>query len=89
MLILQPLSQVPFHLHGPHGVLRHLEYLLETKGSAVVCVAEGAGQVTHMILLVLILEKICIVTSEPFNLELFFCSLILESTISSIFFDQS
>ncbi|KAK1370846.1 ATP-dependent 6-phosphofructokinase [Heracleum sosnowskyi] len=38
------IPEVPFHLHGPHGVLRHLEYLLETKGSAVVCVAEGAGQ---------------------------------------------
>ncbi|KAF5957858.1 hypothetical protein HYC85_005083 [Camellia sinensis] len=36
--------EVSFNLHGPHGVLRHLKYLLETKGSAVVCVAEGAGQ---------------------------------------------
>ncbi|KVI08670.1 Phosphofructokinase [Cynara cardunculus var. scolymus] len=35
---------VPFELHGPHGVLSHLKYLLETKGSAVICVAEGAGQ---------------------------------------------
>ncbi|XP_062103168.1 pyruvate kinase 2-like [Humulus lupulus] len=38
------LPEVPFHLHGPHGVLRHLKYLIETKGSAMVCVAEGAGQ---------------------------------------------
>ncbi|XP_073121425.1 ATP-dependent 6-phosphofructokinase 5, chloroplastic [Henckelia pumila] len=38
------IPEVPFNLHGPHGVLNHLEYLLETKGSAVVCVAEGAGQ---------------------------------------------
>ncbi|XP_057492667.1 ATP-dependent 6-phosphofructokinase 5, chloroplastic-like isoform X3 [Actinidia eriantha] len=38
------IPEVPFNLHGPHGVLRHLKYLLETKGSAVVCVAEGAGQ---------------------------------------------
>ncbi|KAM7523792.1 hypothetical protein LguiA_013694 [Lonicera macranthoides] len=38
------IPEVPFHLHGPHGVLSHLKYLLETKGSAVVCVAEGAGQ---------------------------------------------
>ncbi|KAI3409585.1 uncharacterized protein J3R85_019126 [Psidium guajava] len=38
------IPEVPFHLHGPHGVLRHLKYLIETKGSAVVCVAEGAGQ---------------------------------------------
>ncbi|XP_019182840.1 PREDICTED: ATP-dependent 6-phosphofructokinase 5, chloroplastic [Ipomoea nil] len=38
------IPEVPFNLHGPHGVLRHLKYLLETKGSAVLCVAEGAGQ---------------------------------------------
>ncbi|KAK1278692.1 hypothetical protein QJS04_geneDACA019637 [Acorus gramineus] len=38
------IPEVPFELHGPHGVLRHLQYLIETKGSAVVCVAEGAGQ---------------------------------------------
>ncbi|KAL2569209.1 hypothetical protein AAZV13_18G114700 [Glycine max] len=38
------IPEVPFNLHGPHGVLSHLKYLLETKGSAVVCVAEGAGQ---------------------------------------------
>ncbi|KAG9141817.1 hypothetical protein Leryth_013943 [Lithospermum erythrorhizon] len=38
------IPEVPFNLHGHHGVLSHLKYLLETKGSAVVCVAEGAGQ---------------------------------------------
>ncbi|CAN4090021.1 unnamed protein product [Withania somnifera] len=38
------IPEVPFNLHGPHGVLRHLKYLLEKKGSAVVCAAEGAGQ---------------------------------------------
>ncbi|KAF9599456.1 hypothetical protein IFM89_038550 [Coptis chinensis] len=38
------IPEVPFHLHGPHGVLKHLEYLIEKKGLAVVCVAEGAGQ---------------------------------------------
>ncbi|KAK6154185.1 hypothetical protein DH2020_013824 [Rehmannia glutinosa] len=38
------IPEVPFNLHGPNGVLSHLKYLLETKGSAVVCVAEGAGQ---------------------------------------------
>ncbi|KAL4579706.1 hypothetical protein LXL04_015865 [Taraxacum kok-saghyz] len=38
------IPEVPFELHGPHGVLKHLKYLLETKGSAVICVAEGAGQ---------------------------------------------
>ncbi|KAL2246646.1 ATP-dependent 6-phosphofructokinase 5, chloroplastic [Sesamum indicum] len=38
------IPEVPFNLHGPQGVLSHLKHLLETKGSAVVCVAEGAGQ---------------------------------------------
>ncbi|XP_024005085.1 ATP-dependent 6-phosphofructokinase 5, chloroplastic isoform X2 [Eutrema salsugineum] len=38
------IPEVPFNLHGPHGVLKHLKYLIETKGSAVICVAEGAGQ---------------------------------------------
>ncbi|KAL7617237.1 hypothetical protein Lser_V15G02900 [Lactuca serriola] len=36
------IDKVPFELHGPHGVLKHLKYLLETKGSTVICVAEGA-----------------------------------------------
>ncbi|KAG1334622.1 ATP-dependent 6-phosphofructokinase 5, chloroplastic [Cocos nucifera] len=38
------IPEVPFNLHGPNGVLNHLKYLIETKRSAVVCVAEGAGQ---------------------------------------------
>ncbi|CAL0311864.1 unnamed protein product [Lupinus luteus] len=38
------IPEIPFNLHGPHGVLSHLKYLIETTGSAVVCVAEGAGQ---------------------------------------------
>ncbi|XP_040994995.1 ATP-dependent 6-phosphofructokinase 5, chloroplastic-like isoform X2 [Juglans microcarpa x Juglans regia] len=38
------IPEVRFNLHGPHGILQHLKYLIETKGSAVVCVAEGAGQ---------------------------------------------
>ncbi|KAG2319090.1 hypothetical protein Bca52824_012303 [Brassica carinata] len=38
------IPEVPFNFHGPDGVLKHLNYLIETKGSAVVCVAEGAGQ---------------------------------------------
>ncbi|KAJ4890794.1 hypothetical protein Rs2_30542 [Raphanus sativus] len=38
------IPEVPFNLHGPNGVLKHLKYLIETKGSAVICVAEGAGQ---------------------------------------------
>lgn len=42
------IPEVPFNLHGPDGVLKHLNYLIETKGSAVVCVAEGAGQVLNI-----------------------------------------
>ncbi|QCD90695.1 6-phosphofructokinase [Vigna unguiculata] len=38
------IPEVPFNIHGPRGVLSYLKYLIETKGSAVVCVAEGAGQ---------------------------------------------
>lgn len=37
--------KVPFTLEGPSGVLQHLEHLIKSKGFAVVCVAEGAGQV--------------------------------------------
>lgn len=39
--------KAPFKLEGPNGVLVHLEYLLKTKGNAVICVAEGAGQVSY------------------------------------------
>ncbi|KAH9609834.1 hypothetical protein KSS87_006656 [Heliosperma pusillum] len=38
------IPEVPFTLDGPSGVLQHLEHLIRTKGAAVVCVAEGAGQ---------------------------------------------
>ncbi|KAL5230111.1 hypothetical protein ABZP36_028887 [Zizania latifolia] len=38
------IPEVPFTLDGPNGVLRHLEHLIETKGFALICVAEGAGQ---------------------------------------------
>ncbi|XP_077224548.1 ATP-dependent 6-phosphofructokinase 5, chloroplastic-like [Tasmannia lanceolata] len=38
------IPEVPFSLEGSYGVLRHLEHLIQTKGSAVVCVAEGGGQ---------------------------------------------
>lgn len=38
------IPEVPFTLDGPNGVLRHLEHLIETKGFALMCVAEGAGQ---------------------------------------------
>ncbi|KAL6009255.1 ATP-dependent 6-phosphofructokinase 5, chloroplastic [Asimina triloba] len=38
------IPEVPFKLDGPYGILRHLEHLLRTEGSALICVAEGAGQ---------------------------------------------
>ncbi|KAL9670590.1 hypothetical protein QQ045_008143 [Rhodiola kirilowii] len=38
------IPEVTFKLDGRYGLLKHLEHLIETKGSAVVCVAEGAGQ---------------------------------------------
>uniref|UniRef100_A0A0E0ES75 ATP-dependent 6-phosphofructokinase n=2 Tax=Oryza meridionalis TaxID=40149 RepID=A0A0E0ES75_9ORYZ len=38
------IPEVSFTLDGEHGVMRHLEHLLEKKGFCVVCVAEGAGQ---------------------------------------------
>lgn len=38
------IPEVPFTLDGPNGVLQHLEHLIRTKGAAMVCLAEGAGQ---------------------------------------------
>jgi len=36
--------EVPFHLDGPNGFLKHLQSRLERRHHAVICVAEGAGQ---------------------------------------------
>lgn len=38
------IPEVKFTLGGHEGMLQHIQYLLETKGRAVICVAEGAGQ---------------------------------------------
>ncbi|XP_078164415.1 ATP-dependent 6-phosphofructokinase 5, chloroplastic-like isoform X1 [Carex rostrata] len=38
------IPEVPFNLDGESGVLAHLEQLIEKKGFAMICVAEGAGQ---------------------------------------------
>lgn len=38
------IPEVPFQVDGPHGVLKYIEEVVERKGHAVVCVAEGAGQ---------------------------------------------
>lgn len=39
------IPEVPFKLEGPTGLLAYLESVIENKGHAVVCLAEGAGQV--------------------------------------------
>ncbi|KAG2487968.1 hypothetical protein HYH03_013408 [Edaphochlamys debaryana] len=42
---LSPLSpMVSFTMDGPHGLLAYLGAVIDRKGHAVVCVAEGAGQ---------------------------------------------
>ncbi len=39
------IPEVPFVLEGSKGLFAYLEMVLEHRGHAVVCVAEGAGQV--------------------------------------------
>ncbi len=39
------IPEVNFKLEGPNGLLAYIGKVLETKGHAVLCVAEGAGQV--------------------------------------------
>jgi len=38
------IPEVPFQLEGPRGLLETLRYRLAERGSAVIVVAEGAGQ---------------------------------------------
>ncbi|KAL2649522.1 hypothetical protein R1flu_017650 [Riccia fluitans] len=38
------IPEVPFTLDGTSGVLQHVQHLIEERGKAVICVAEGAGQ---------------------------------------------
>ncbi|CAD7699284.1 unnamed protein product [Ostreobium quekettii] len=38
------IPEVPFEIYGPHGLFHYLEGVIQRKGHAVVCVAEGAGQ---------------------------------------------
>lgn len=60
---------MPFNLEGPYGVLGHLEHLIQTKGSAVVCVAEGAGQVSSSVLYVDWLELQHAATGNIFSTQ--------------------
>ena len=39
------ISEVPFVLRGEDGLLSYVQHLLDVQGHAVICVAEGAGQV--------------------------------------------
>lgn len=39
------IPEVRFKLDGDNGLVQHLERLLELKGHAMICVAEGAAQV--------------------------------------------
>jgi 6-phosphofructokinase 1 len=39
------IPEVQFKLEGPTGLLAYIEKVLENKGHAVICIAEGAGQV--------------------------------------------
>ena len=39
------IPEVPFTLYGERGMFTYLEKVLSEKGHAVICVAEGAGQV--------------------------------------------
>ncbi len=39
------IPEVGFQLDGDSGLIMHLERLLEAKGHALICVAEGAAQV--------------------------------------------
>ena len=37
--------QVPFQLQGEHGLIAYIKKVLDQRGHAVICLAEGAGQV--------------------------------------------
>ena len=41
------IPEVPFSLNGPKGLMAYLEQVLEARGHAVICMAEGAGQVSY------------------------------------------
>ena len=36
---------MPFQLEGEHGLIAYIKKVLDQRGHAVVCLAEGAGQV--------------------------------------------
>ena len=42
------IPEVNFDLKGEHGLFAYVEKVLENKGHAVICLAEGAGQVSAL-----------------------------------------
>lgn len=38
------IPEVPFVLHGEKGLFKYIEGVLQARGHAVICIAEGAGQ---------------------------------------------
>ena len=40
------IPEVPFALKGPKGLFAYVEKVLEERGHCVMCIAEGAGQVS-------------------------------------------
>ena len=41
------IPEVPFALKGPKGLFAYVEKVLEERGHCVMCIAEGAGQVSR------------------------------------------
>lgn len=41
------IPEVSFVLHGEQGLLKYIEGVLQARGHAVICIAEGAGQARH------------------------------------------
>jgi 6-phosphofructokinase 1 len=39
------IPEVPFHIHGPGGVIEYIESMLDKQGKCVIVIAEGAGDV--------------------------------------------
>ena len=59
------IPEVPFKTKGERGLFAYIEKVLHSKGHAVVCIAEGAGQVSrcrhchplqHLLLLIVVLK---------------------------------
>ena len=45
------IPEVNFDLKGEHGLFAYVEKVLESRGHAVICLAEGAGQVSPVLII--------------------------------------